>query len=113
MPKYIKNAKIAMLDFSLQKVKMKLGVQLCITDPDKLENLRKRFFFKKNLNFNLIVNFFPQNLLEKVILLKNVYIRLLILALMLSLSLVALMSCVRSISWRMVLWQYDVVEKVI
>lgn len=43
MPKYIKNAKIAMLDFSLQKAKMKMGVQLCITDPDKLEDMRKRF----------------------------------------------------------------------
>lgn len=30
MPKRITNAKIACLDFSLQKVKMKLGVQVCI-----------------------------------------------------------------------------------
>jgi len=29
MPKTIKNAKIACLDFSLQKAKMKMGVQVC------------------------------------------------------------------------------------
>lgn len=42
MPKYIKNAKIALLDFSLQKAKMKMGVQMLVTDPDKLEDMRKR-----------------------------------------------------------------------
>jgi hypothetical protein len=30
MPKKILNAKIACLDFSLQKAKMKLGVQVCV-----------------------------------------------------------------------------------
>jgi T-complex protein 1 subunit alpha len=30
MPKKIVNAKIACLDFSLQKAKMKLGVQVCV-----------------------------------------------------------------------------------
>lgn len=30
MPKKILNAKVACLDFSLQKTKMKLGVQVCI-----------------------------------------------------------------------------------
>lgn len=42
MPKYIKNAKIAMLDFSLQKAKMQLGVQVLVDDPDKLEAIRER-----------------------------------------------------------------------
>jgi len=42
MPKKIVNAKIACLDFSLQKTKMKLGVQLLITDPEKLEAMRQR-----------------------------------------------------------------------
>lgn len=60
MPKKIVNAKIACLDFSLQKAKMKLGVQvntekalihwkvtleICkvlIQDPDKLEGIRAR-----------------------------------------------------------------------
>jgi len=42
MPKLITNAKIACLDFSLQKVKMKLGVQVLINDPSELEAIRKR-----------------------------------------------------------------------
>lgn len=42
MPKRIVNAKIACLDFSLQKTKMKLGVQVVITDPEKLDEIRQR-----------------------------------------------------------------------
>ncbi|GBP44891.1 T-complex protein 1 subunit alpha [Eumeta japonica] len=42
MPKKIVNAKIACLDFSLQKTKMKMGVQVLITDPEKLEAIRAR-----------------------------------------------------------------------
>lgn len=42
MPKKITNAKIACLDFSLQKTKMKMGVQVLITDPEKLEGIRSR-----------------------------------------------------------------------
>lgn len=42
MPKYVKNAKIALLDFSLQKAKMHLGVHVLIDDPDKLEAIRER-----------------------------------------------------------------------
>ncbi|XP_033230811.1 T-complex protein 1 subunit alpha [Belonocnema kinseyi] len=42
MPKKIMNAKIACLDFSLQKAKMKLGVEVLITDPEKLEAVRQR-----------------------------------------------------------------------
>lgn len=42
MPKYVKNAKIAMLDFSLQKAKMNLGVHVLVDDPDKLEAIRER-----------------------------------------------------------------------
>ena len=42
MNKQLKNAKIACLDFSLQKVKMKLGVQVLINEPSELEAIRKR-----------------------------------------------------------------------
>jgi T-complex protein 1 subunit alpha len=42
MTKRIKNAKIACLDFSLQKVRMKLGVQIVVEDPEKLEAIRRR-----------------------------------------------------------------------
>lgn len=42
MNKRIVNAKIACLDFSLQKTKMKLGVQIILTDPEKLDQIRQR-----------------------------------------------------------------------
>ncbi|KAG7310103.1 T-complex protein 1 subunit alpha [Plutella xylostella] len=42
MPKKILNAKIACLDFSLQKTKMKMGVQVLVSDPEKLEAIRTR-----------------------------------------------------------------------
>jgi len=42
MVKRIANAKIACLDFSLQKAKMKMGVQVLVTDPEKLDAIRQR-----------------------------------------------------------------------
>lgn len=42
MPKKIVGAKIACLDFSLQKTKMKLGVQVVVEDPQQLEKIRER-----------------------------------------------------------------------
>ncbi|RXM96728.1 T-complex protein 1 subunit alpha [Acipenser ruthenus] len=42
MVKRVANAKIACLDFSLQKTKMKLGVQVVISDPEKLDQIRQR-----------------------------------------------------------------------
>ncbi|CAD5110982.1 DgyrCDS334 [Dimorphilus gyrociliatus] len=42
MPKRITNAKIAFLDFSLQKTKMKLGVQVLVEDPENLGKIRER-----------------------------------------------------------------------
>jgi T-complex protein 1 subunit alpha len=42
MTKRITNAKIACLDFGLQKVRMKLGVQIVVEDPEKLEAIRRR-----------------------------------------------------------------------
>ena len=42
MPRSVKNAKIACLDFSLQKAKMKMGVQVLVDDPDQLEAIRDR-----------------------------------------------------------------------
>uniref|UniRef100_W5NBJ2 T-complex protein 1 subunit alpha n=1 Tax=Lepisosteus oculatus TaxID=7918 RepID=W5NBJ2_LEPOC len=42
MPKKITGAKIACLDFSLQKTKMKLGVHVVISDPEKLQQIRQR-----------------------------------------------------------------------
>jgi len=42
MTKRIMGAKVACLDFSLQKAKMKLGVQILVDDPAKLEGIRQR-----------------------------------------------------------------------
>lgn len=42
MPKHIENAKVACLDFSLQKTKMHLGVHVVVDDPEKLDAIRKR-----------------------------------------------------------------------
>ncbi|KAI3364254.1 hypothetical protein L3Q82_011061, partial [Scortum barcoo] len=42
MVKRVTNAKIACLDFSLQKTKMKMGVQVIISDPEKLDQIRQR-----------------------------------------------------------------------
>ncbi|XP_067142161.1 T-complex protein 1 subunit alpha [Centruroides vittatus] len=42
MPKKVAPAKIACLDFGLQKVKMQLGVQILVTDPEKLDAIRQR-----------------------------------------------------------------------
>mmetsp|Transcript_22428 Transcript_22428/g.38329 ORF Transcript_22428/g.38329 Transcript_22428/m.38329 type:complete len:547 (+) Transcript_22428:29-1669(+) len=42
MPKTIKNAKIALLDFNLQRHKMKHGVKLVVSDPEELERMRER-----------------------------------------------------------------------
>jgi hypothetical protein len=39
----IMNAKIACLDFSLQKVKMKMGVQLLVSDVDQLDKMRYEY----------------------------------------------------------------------
>ncbi|XP_076457236.1 T-complex protein 1 subunit alpha-like [Babylonia areolata] len=42
MPRRIADAKIACLDFSLQKAKMHLGVQVLIEDPTHLDGVRQR-----------------------------------------------------------------------
>uniref|UniRef100_A0A0N5ATW5 T-complex protein 1 subunit alpha n=1 Tax=Syphacia muris TaxID=451379 RepID=A0A0N5ATW5_9BILA len=42
MPLLIRNAKIACLDFSLQRVKMHLGISVVVEDPEKLEAIRRQ-----------------------------------------------------------------------
>ncbi|KAK6737505.1 hypothetical protein RB195_019921 [Necator americanus] len=41
MPLLVPNAKIACLDFSLQKAKMHLGISVVVEDPEKLEAIRR------------------------------------------------------------------------
>jgi len=42
MPKKIENAKIAMIDFGLNKVKLRLGVEVNVSNTDALNEIRKR-----------------------------------------------------------------------
>ena len=42
MPKSVQGARIALLDFNLQRHRMQLGVQVLVTDPAKLEAIRQR-----------------------------------------------------------------------
>lgn len=38
----VKNARIACLDFNLQRIRLPLGVTVIVADPDKLEDIRRR-----------------------------------------------------------------------
>lgn len=49
MAKRITGAKVACLDFSLNKAKMKLGVQVLVDDPNQLEAIRQRSAFTPRL----------------------------------------------------------------
>jgi len=42
MPKYVKDSKIALLDFGLQREKMKLGVNIVVHDPTKLKDIQDK-----------------------------------------------------------------------
>jgi len=42
MPKVVKNAKIACVDFNLNKFRMQMGVQVLVQDPENLEKIRQR-----------------------------------------------------------------------
>lgn len=42
MPLRVAPARIACLDFNLQKTKMQMGVQVLVSDPRELEKIRQR-----------------------------------------------------------------------
>eukprot|EP01069_Polyplicarium_translucidae_P002289 Polyplicarium_translucidae@DN1983_c0_g1_i1.p1 len=42
MPTSVSNAKIALIDFNLRQFRMQLGVEICISDPNELEKVRKK-----------------------------------------------------------------------
>jgi T-complex protein 1 subunit alpha len=42
MPKRVQNVKIACLDMNLHKARMKMGVNVVVSDPEKLDAIRKR-----------------------------------------------------------------------
>jgi T-complex protein 1 subunit alpha len=42
MPHVVKDAKIACIDFNLQKQKMAFGVQVLVNEPEELEKIRQR-----------------------------------------------------------------------
>ena len=43
MPTKVMVAKIACLDFNLQKTKMQMGVQVLVSDPRELEKIHQRY----------------------------------------------------------------------
>ena len=49
MPKRVINPKIACLDMGLMKSKMKMGVQVVVTDPSQLDAIHKRYTFAVQL----------------------------------------------------------------
>ena len=56
MPKKIQGAKIACLDFSLQKAKMKMGVHVIVDDPEKLQGQQWYRIYPRHTNiFNLAI----------------------------------------------------------
>lgn len=42
MPRVVRDARIALVDFNLQRHRMQLGIQVLVTDPAKLEAIRQR-----------------------------------------------------------------------
>jgi T-complex protein 1 subunit alpha len=42
MPLRVENAKVALLDFNLQKHKMQMGVQIVVSDTKQVEEIRQR-----------------------------------------------------------------------
>ena len=40
MPKRVESAKIACVDFNLNKFRMQMGVQVLVQDPDNLDKIR-------------------------------------------------------------------------
>lgn len=42
MPTSVKNCKVALLDFNLQKIKLQMGVQIVVTDTKQVEEIRQR-----------------------------------------------------------------------
>lgn len=42
MPCFVEGAKIALLDFNLQKHRLQMGIQVLVSDPDELEAIRQR-----------------------------------------------------------------------
>lgn len=57
MPKRVNNAKIACLDMGLMKSKMKMGVQVVVTDPAQLEAIHKRYFALLYAHTRLLSNY--------------------------------------------------------
>ena len=51
MPTKVTPARIACLDFNLQKTKMETGVQVLVSDPKELEKIRQRFVHYSVLQF--------------------------------------------------------------
>jgi len=56
MPRRITEPKIACIDFTLQKSKMKMGVQVLVEDPNEIEAIRQREYDISKERIQLIIN---------------------------------------------------------
>lgn len=56
MPQRIMEPKIACIDFTLQKSKLKMGCQVLVEDPDQIEAIRQREYDISKERINLILN---------------------------------------------------------
>jgi chaperonin GroEL (HSP60 family) len=61
MPTRVTPARIACLDFNLQKTKMQLGVQVLVTDPRELEKIRQRYLQSVFRYFRIWFAYFWKN----------------------------------------------------
>jgi len=56
MVKSVKNARVACIDFNLQKTKMQMGVQVLVTDPRELERIRQEEFNITSRRIKLMID---------------------------------------------------------
>jgi len=56
MVKSVKNARVACIDFNLQKTKMQMGVQVLVTDPHELERIRQEEFNITSRRIKLMID---------------------------------------------------------
>lgn len=63
MPIRVAPARIACLDFNLQKTKMQLGVQVLVSDPRELEKIRQRYLIALKLLLSMM---HPEVLLSRI-----------------------------------------------
>lgn len=111
MVKKVANARIACLDFSLQKAKMKMGVQVLVTDPEKLDAIRQRESDITKERIQKILNA-GANVILTTGGIDDLCLKVLNHSLFfINFSLNAVLFLISSISWKLAPWLYAVVRR--